>query len=75
MSEKDYFFRLDYQNTIAGDHSIDFSKIDPAKVNVTIDGFTVEYLHAETDVYNGYDEVRLYFKATSWQIRPLLSTS
>jgi len=60
----DYYFRLDYQNTINDDHSIDFTKIDPDKVNVTLEGFTVEFLRAEQHVFGNNDEVRLFFKAT-----------
>jgi len=60
----DYYFRLVYQNTIADDHSIDFSQIDADKVNVTLEGFTVEYLRAQTRVFQTHDQVLLYFKAT-----------
>ncbi len=60
----EYYFRLDYQNTINDDHSIDFTKIDPDKVNVTLEGFTVEFLHAEQHVFGNNDELRLFFKAT-----------
>ncbi len=63
-----YYFHITVKNDIAeGDHSIDFSQIDPAQVNVTIDGYAVEYLGSEIrdpSGSGGYDRVYLYFKAT-----------
>lgn len=59
-----YYFYFTISNNIENDHSIDFSKVDSAQVNVTLSGFTVEYLNAETEVQAGCDSVLLHFRAT-----------
>jgi hypothetical protein len=63
-AEKDYYFRLDYQNTVYTRPQHRLYQDRSCQGHVTIDGFTVEYLRAETNVFAGCDEVRLFFKAT-----------
>ncbi|MBQ3287411.1 MAG: S-layer homology domain-containing protein [Firmicutes bacterium] len=59
-----YYFYFTISNNTENDHSIDFSKVDSTQVNVTLSGFTVEYLNAETEVQAGCDSVLLHFSAT-----------
>lgn len=59
-----YYFYFTISNNTENDHSIDFSNVDSTQVNVTLSGFTVEYLNAKTTVQAGCDSVLLHFRAT-----------
>ncbi|MBR5383938.1 MAG: hypothetical protein IK133_08965, partial [Clostridia bacterium] len=73
MAGESYYFHISVLNDAQGDHSIDFTQVDPAQVDITSDVFTIELLGIEPYVSdNDRDGVLMYFKATYQSVEPAL---
>ena len=59
---KTYFFTVTLLNNEPGDYSLDFTQLDPTRVDVTVDGFTVSLFSYGVQFIEDNEENRLSLK-------------